>query len=204
MIILTLIFISGSSYAASVYDLTVEMEKTPIGLDTSKPRFSWKLKEESGIHGQKQTAYRILIATSESKLKEGKTDVWDSKKVNSDQSVLVDCLPSPLKGHTDYYWTVTLWDENGIPGTYAAPEHFSIGYLSQEEWNKNDAIWIESSVEPWHSPSVDAWIKYATVAIQATLDDDTPYTTINELTGKKFGFSSNRKLVNKETVEKSM
>ncbi len=56
---------AGESVPAptAVMDLTVELEKSPIGLDTPRPRFSWKLKPQEGRRGQMQQAYQLIIGT---------------------------------------------------------------------------------------------------------------------------------------------
>lgn len=191
-------------FADEAYELTVELEKAPVGLDVSKPRFSWKMKQKRGAFGQKQTAYRILIATDVSKLVEGKADVWDSKKVISNESVLVDCLPMNLKPRTDYYWTVKLWNEKDEKGHYASAEHFSMGFLSQDEWITLGAKWIESSIDNYNDDNVDEWIKYATVVIKATIDDTTPYTSVNLLNGSKYAFNDKKKMATSEDIQEAM
>lgn len=190
--------------ASEAYDLRVELEKNPICLDVSRPRFSWKMRQQEGIFGQKQTAYRILVATDISKLVEGKADVWDSKKVLSDESVMVDCLPMNLKPRTDYYWSVKLWDEKNQAGDYASAKYFSTGFFSQSVWMSLGAQWIESSIDNYNDESVDEWIKYATVAIRATINDVIPYTSINRLNGCKFAFNNKKKMVTDKDVEEAI
>jgi len=66
-------------------ELKCEYAVNPLGIDTPQPRFSWIL--ESSQRGQMQTAYQILVASSEERLKANIGDKWDSKKITSDQSV---------------------------------------------------------------------------------------------------------------------
>lgn len=199
-----LLCISICVLADEAYSLTVELEKSPIGLDVSKPRFSWKMKPKDGRFGQKQTAYRILVATSVGKLREDRADVWDSKKILSDESVLVDCLPIDLESRSDYYWTVKLWNEKNEEGDYASAEHFSIGFLSQNEWEKLGAQWIESSIGNQNNDDVDEWIKYATVAIKATIDDTTPYASRNLLDGCEYTFNNKKKMSTAEDIREAI
>ena len=56
-------------------DLKTENQREPLGLDTTTPRFSWKIKPEPGRRGQWQQAYRILVSRSPELLKEGQVDV---------------------------------------------------------------------------------------------------------------------------------
>src|SRR5579872_5252623 len=65
--------------------LRCEYAVNPLGIDVLRPRFSWKL--ESTERGRMQSAYQILVASSEQKLKAEIGDKWDSGKVQSDQSI---------------------------------------------------------------------------------------------------------------------
>ena len=56
----------------------------PLGVDAPKPHLSWVLT--SSQRGQRQTAYQILVASEEDKLRSDQADIWDSGKVASDQS----------------------------------------------------------------------------------------------------------------------
>jgi alpha-L-rhamnosidase len=55
--------------ATSVVGLLCEQVENPPGVDASRPRLSWQLT--STERGQKQTAYQILVAGSEEKLRRG-------------------------------------------------------------------------------------------------------------------------------------
>lgn len=50
----------------SVVDLRCEYQTAPLGIDTKTPHLSWRMESEE--MGQKQTAYRILVASSPEKL----------------------------------------------------------------------------------------------------------------------------------------
>ena len=147
----------------SVGDLTVEYRTNPLGIDTTAPRFSWRIQSE--IRGQKQTAYRVLVASAPEKLANDRGDLWDSGKVSSDQSVLVPYGGTNLAAGTDCYWKVGVWlarhspgeggDRNGNPSAWSKPARFSIGLLNPADW-KGD--WIRY---PWSDASKDghAWFR---------------------------------------------
>ncbi len=63
-----------------VKDIKCEYSVNPVGIDVVKPRLSWVI--ESDKRNQKQTTYRILVATSEENLESDNADLWDSDKVN--------------------------------------------------------------------------------------------------------------------------
>ena len=58
-----------------VTNLTCEYLTNPLGIDAKEPQLSWQLASDQ--RGQKQTAYRLLVASSEEKLSKGEGDLWD-------------------------------------------------------------------------------------------------------------------------------
>ena len=71
-----------------IYDLTTEDMVDPVGVDTEKPLFGWKMK--SDVIGQKQTAYQITVSSENGK-------VWDSGKVQSGDSVDIEYAGEALR-----------------------------------------------------------------------------------------------------------
>ena len=67
-----------------VTNLRCEYISNPIGIDTLSPRFSWELHHEE--RGQRQTSYQVLVASTADILNSDQGDIWDSGKVDSDQS----------------------------------------------------------------------------------------------------------------------
>src|SRR5688572_18714016 len=74
--------------------LRCEYLTNPLGLNETKPRFSWVLRSDE--NGQKQTAYRVVVASTPDLLKKGTGDLWDSGKVQSDETVHVEYAGKPL------------------------------------------------------------------------------------------------------------
>ncbi len=91
-------------------DVKVEYRDNPIGLDVKKPRFSWKLESEQG--NTMQTAYRIYV-TNHDEVGKDKNIVWDSEKVDSQQSVLVEYNGNTLQPETTYHCYIQVWDNHG-------------------------------------------------------------------------------------------
>ena len=91
-------------------DVKVEYRDNPIGLDVKKPRFSWKLESEQG--NTMQTAYRIYV-TNHDEVGKDKNIVWDSEKVDSQQSVLVEYDGNTLQPETTYHCYIQVWDNHG-------------------------------------------------------------------------------------------
>src|SRR5690606_18096668 len=69
-------------------DLRCEYRPNPLGIDVPRPRLSWKL--QSDARGVRQHAYHILVASSLQQLNNEEGDLWDSGKIESDQSVHVE------------------------------------------------------------------------------------------------------------------
>ena len=96
-----------------VTSLTVDYVENPVGIDNSTPLFGWNISDPN-TRGQKQTAYRIGVSTSEKKLKNNEFDVWDSGKTESDVSVAVPYGGTTLAHSTRYFWKVTVFDKDNF------------------------------------------------------------------------------------------
>lgn len=166
--LLFLSILSTACYAAQAFDLTTELEREPLGLDTEHPRFSWKMEPGKDARGQFQTAYQILIATDPKLLERGRANVWDSGRVEGWQSVLVEAPGLSLQPQTRYYWTVRLWDEANRAGAYAEPTSFETGILKSADWFADGARWIESPVETINDEEVDHWAKHTIFNVRAS------------------------------------
>jgi alpha-L-rhamnosidase len=92
--------------------------------------------------GQKQTAYQILVASSLELLNDNTGDVWDSGKVETNQSVNNVYQGTELESAKQYFWKVKVWDKDGAVSNWSEPSHFSMGLLQQSDW-KGD--WILKS-----------------------------------------------------------
>ena len=110
-----------------IRDLTIEYRKNPIGID-EKPRFSWKLESEK--QDVVQTSYQIQVVS-------GGQLMWDSGRVESDQSVLVPYKGAALKEMTVYQVQVSVWDNYGELEQVTG--NFETGLMREENWN---AKWI--------------------------------------------------------------
>jgi alpha-L-rhamnosidase len=106
-------------------------------MDAAKPLLSWKI--EDSRHGARQNAYQIQVASTQENLAGGKADVWDSGRVQSDNSVGVAYAGPALEPSRRYYWGVVTWDQDGRPSAPSAPSWWETGLLKQENWR---AKWI--------------------------------------------------------------
>ncbi len=106
----------------NIFDLTTEKIKNPLGIDSDKPNFSWKIEGDNFF----QNSYRVKVATDESLL-DGEADMWDSGEVNADCSIDVEYAGKPLKSCTRYFWCVYV---NGVKSESA---WFETAFLNPEK-----------------------------------------------------------------------
>lgn len=142
-------YVSCGTAKVQVVNPTVEMRTDPQGLGVATPRFSWQIASEQ--NNVQQTVYRILVASSKSKLSHDKADIWDSKTVGSARSAYISYGGLPLKSRQECWWKVIVVTKVGVfkdgaatDGTRtvkaeSAPAHFTMGLLNPEDWT---ARWI--------------------------------------------------------------
>lgn len=126
-----------ASEPIEVTDLTVESAPHPLGLGETQPRFGWIATSRE--RGQRQTAYRILVASTADLLARDKGDVWDSGRVDSPESVAAPHGGPALRSRTRYWWKVRVWDADGRPSAWSQPDWWEMGLLSPADWR---AKWI--------------------------------------------------------------
>ena len=123
----------NSSSALKLSRLRCEYRNQPLGIDHPVPRLSWVL--ESSERGQKQGAYRILVARTEESLKAAHGDLWDSGKVDSSQSVCVEYKGKPLQSGQRCYWKVKVWPAGSDTATsWSAPTFWEMGLVKASDW----------------------------------------------------------------------
>ena len=130
--------------------MMVEYAERPIAVAVPKPRFSWEVPLSG--RNRRQIAYQILVASNPDLLEPDSTDLWDSGKVQSNQSVNIEYGGSELAGNTDYYWSVRIWDEAGSDTGFSAPEYFATAFMDESDWK---ARWIGmgNPQEPFADPA---------------------------------------------------
>ncbi|MBK1876438.1 alpha-L-rhamnosidase [Pelagicoccus mobilis] len=130
-----------SSAPLAVVDLKSEHLENPIQLDVERPQLSWKLVAESNSdRGRGQSAYRVLVASSKELLQEERGDLWDSGRVESDDSVLIRYAGEALVSRQACYWKVRVWDESGVESDWSKHARWTMALLEVEDWEGSD--WI--------------------------------------------------------------
>lgn len=134
-----------------VTGLRVEQRTNPSAVDKKAPRFSWRF--ESELRGVRQVAFQIQVADSASALASGDALLWDTGRVDSDQSHLVAYGGPSLESGARRFWQVKAWDNQGRESTWSEPAHWDVGVLDSADWKAkwiepNDPAFIESRVAP--------------------------------------------------------
>ncbi len=119
------------SAQVNLVNLLTENSADPVGLDVSQPRFTWQLNSDK--RNIAQTAYELKVTL-------GKTDVWQTGKVNSAQSVHVIYNGPALQSGTKYTWQVRVWDNEGKTSAWSKPATFQMAFLKASDWK---AKWIQ-------------------------------------------------------------
>ncbi|MEP4531664.1 MAG: family 78 glycoside hydrolase catalytic domain [Cyclobacteriaceae bacterium] len=126
-----------------VSNLKTEYKINPLGLETQAPRFSWQIQSDQKF--VKQVAYQITCGLDENDLLFEQNLLWDSGKVESDQSIHVEYVGPELASAQRVYWKVQVWDNHGNESVSEEVSFFEMGLLSQSDWK---AEWITF---PWEN-----------------------------------------------------
>jgi alpha-L-rhamnosidase len=104
--------------------LRVEHLVGALGIDTTRPRFSWWLPDGT----RRQLAYRVRTNNG-----------WDTGRVESSDSLLVEYGGSPLRSGDCVSWQVKVWTDHG-ESEWSERGWFELGLLGADDWS---ARWIE-------------------------------------------------------------
>lgn len=110
-----------------------EYQIYPLGIGEARPRIGWRL--ESDARGVLQTAYEVEV----SERPDFGAIVWQSGRVESDRSVLVELAGFEAESCKRYYYRVRVWSGNGEASDWSETAWWENGLLSPEEWR---AQWI--------------------------------------------------------------
>ncbi|MCL4191328.1 MAG: family 78 glycoside hydrolase catalytic domain [Thermoguttaceae bacterium] len=120
----------------------------PLGIDETQPRFCWALPP--GERGLAQSAYELLVADSPKALAAGQAALWNSGKVQSNQSQWVSYAGAPLAKGSRCWWKVRVWDQKGEPSPWSETASFTVGPLSASDWSGEwiGADWMKNNEGP--------------------------------------------------------
>ncbi len=133
-------FHNDTAPAGLMTDLLLHPEEAVI--TNPSPKFSWIVNGPD--NGVMQTAYQILVASDLKFIEDGNPDVWDSGKVDSDESIAVPYRGGGLDENRSYWWKVRTWDQNGEVSAYSTPQRFNTGdfYSVERSW-PGESRWVQ-------------------------------------------------------------
>jgi len=111
----------------------------PRGVQSMHPTLSWVLDSRlRAARGLRQTAYRVLVASSPDLLSQERGDFWDSGKRASPGFAQIPYGGKPLRAHSAYFWKVRVWDQSDRLSLWSENATWVTG-LQPEDWK---AHWI--------------------------------------------------------------
>ncbi|HDR7242911.1 TPA: family 78 glycoside hydrolase catalytic domain [Bacillus mobilis] len=113
-------------------------KKNPIGLDSKVVKMSWQL--ESSNRNVKQLAYQLQVA----KDRDFEIIMFDSQKVETDQSLHIPINSFSYRAETRYYYRVKVWDNYGEESSWSKVAFWETGLQEQDSWKGN---WIAAKKE---------------------------------------------------------
>jgi alpha-L-rhamnosidase len=129
-----------SSYGMQVAGLYCDHAVNPLAVDHRKPTLSWILS--SARRGARQRAYQILVSRDSISLRRGIGNLWNSGKVDSDNSTdVVYGGAAPASGE-QCCWQVRVWDDLDRASPWSAPGYWQVGLLEASDWH---ARWISAA-----------------------------------------------------------
>lgn len=123
--------------------LRIEHRNNPSVIASSSPRMAWiNEPADQAAQGLVQSAYHIIVASTEDNIDRNIGDTWDSGIVESDESYLIRYAGSQLLPGKTYWWKVQVRDGEGKMSDWSDAATFGMG-LAPDSW---EAKWIGA---PW-------------------------------------------------------
>jgi len=121
-----MLFLLGVSLYADlrVTGLKCEYATDPLGVDVAQPQLAWRVASDE--RGQRQTAWQVLVASSREALAAARGDLWDSGKVDGDQTTLVPYAGRALVSSQQVFWKTRSWDRAGHLSDWSEPSTWTM------------------------------------------------------------------------------
>lgn len=127
-----------NSAELSVAEPRCEFRQDPLGVETKRPRLSWKVR--SSVRAIVLTAFQVQVAGSPNELAKGETLLWDSGKIAATDPTSVIYAGPPLVAGQRYFWKVRVWDADENTSAWSNSSWWEMGLLNATDWQ---AEWID-------------------------------------------------------------
>jgi alpha-L-rhamnosidase len=134
------IVVLTSMASATPVHLRCEYLENPLGIDKATPQLSWQ--SDNAERNWEQAAYEVLVASSAEQLQAGDTNVWDSGKIESAESVGILYQGRALDSRTRYYWKIRVWDSTGRVSESGEIAWWETGVLHATDWKAKWIHWV--------------------------------------------------------------
>jgi hypothetical protein len=143
---------AGAAEAPSglLFDLLSAPDKTVVF--TAKPTLGWIVNSDQS--NDRQTAYRILVASTSEKLQADTGDLWDSGRVESDASINVTYAGAPLSAGLSGFWKVKTWNVNKEESPWSEPQPFHLADVFDENAQPKQEV-ETTEIKPVSATPVD-------------------------------------------------
>ena len=141
-----LLALCQASAALRVASTRAEYEAHPLGIGPRAPRLSWSSAGDR--RAERQTAYQVVAAATQTDLTAGRNLTWDSGKVDSEQSQFVPYGGPALVSRQRVWWRVRVWDARGTASPWSDAAWFEAGLLKAEDWKAQWLTTPRETVDP--------------------------------------------------------
>ncbi len=126
----------GLPASLRVTALKTEQVENPLGVGVHPVRLSWQI--QTSRRNTRQSAWRVQAASTREALMDGRADLWDSQRVESDATFGVRYGGPALTSGRRAWWRVQVWDSHGRTAV-SDPAFWEMGLLSPADWR---AQWL--------------------------------------------------------------
>ncbi len=105
------------------------------------PRFGWMLRDSA--REARQSAYRIIVSSTEGGIRRHRGDLWDSGKVRSDESLNIAYEGKPLLPQSSYWWAVLVWNQDDQASLFSQPQEFHTGDFDVPRAWPGESRWVK-------------------------------------------------------------
>ena len=99
-------------------DLLCDGLTNPAALPHGSSELTWTFSDCDAALGDRQSAYRVIIADNATDIHNTIGNVWDTARVPSRETSARPCVV-PLRPGLTYYWKVQTWDVSNEEGAYS-------------------------------------------------------------------------------------
>ena len=107
----------SDSYSDGPDNLIVEFIRRPkdVKILDSEPEYGWAVPEGA----VSQSAYQVLVASTQENIENNIGDIWDSGQVRSNASSEIEHGGPNLRPGETYFWKVRIWDQDNRLSKYS-------------------------------------------------------------------------------------